>query len=70
MPGTIKDLDEGTASDVPAALAEDWKAINVPPKDNGCVICGAGGEDVIIGDTPKVTWRCRRCNGRGWCGDR
>jgi hypothetical protein len=45
-------------------LVEDWAALHHPPPDNGCVVCGVGG-DVLIGDTPadQVTWRCQGCNG-------
>ena len=45
-------------------LIEDWQAINHPPKDAGCVVCGVGDGDIFIGDTPTpLLWRCRGCNG-------
>jgi hypothetical protein len=46
-------------------LAEDWKTLGHPREDNGCVICGVGGTDVLVGDTrpEDVTWRCEGCMG-------
>ena len=38
---------------------DDWKALK-PPED-GCCICGVGGSNLIIGDTPDVSWRCQVC---------
>ena len=61
-PGTVK----VPFHNVPPALAEDWTNLKVLPDDSvGCVICGVGGEDIVIGDTPKedVIWRCQGCNG-------
>ena len=67
-------MPEPADDDDPLDLASSWASLDVPPEehrkwlaarsgpDNGCVVCGVGG-DIEIGDTPSetVTWRCCGC---------